>query len=261
MENEILKVDAEAIRLVQGSITFNDYERIKEEAEALAEQIKTVEVNDESIKHSKKLLAVVNKRLKELDDSRIAIKKTMLEPYQLFEDQVKEIVGIVKEADTVVREQVKELEEKERLQKEEEIKTIWDMRIKNYSFEPLLPFSAFLKPNHLNKTASVNAVEKEMIEFLEQVEKDITVIETMEHSNKIIGAYLEELDLAGAISLVTAQLAKEKEIEKKAKALEKASAKEEKLSIWIELFDEKDFKLVEMFMKQNEIKFNVKEDK
>ena len=103
MENELLKVDIEGIQIVQGLVNFNDYQRIKKEAEALAEQIKTVEVNEENVKASKKLLAVVNKRLKELEDTRIGIKKSMLEPYQLFEEQVKEIVGIVKEADAEVR--------------------------------------------------------------------------------------------------------------------------------------------------------------
>ena len=125
MEHELLQVDAEAIELVQGSIVFNDYERIKKEAEALAEEIKTVEVNEENVKASKKLLAVVNKRLKELEDTRIGIKKSMLEPYQLFEEQVKEIVTIVKEADAEVREQVKLLEEFDRIEKEEVIKDLF----------------------------------------------------------------------------------------------------------------------------------------
>ena len=47
-------------------------------------QIKAVEVNEENIKESKKLLAAVNKRLKELEDKRISVKKMMLEPYQLL---------------------------------------------------------------------------------------------------------------------------------------------------------------------------------
>ena len=140
MENELLKVDIEGIQIVQGLVNFNDYQRIKKEAEALAEQIKTVEVNEENVKASKKLLAVVNKRLKELEDTRIGIKKTMLEPYQLFEEQVKEVVGIVKEADAEVREQVKLLEEFDRIEKEDAIKAIWDKRIIKYSLGFPYPF-------------------------------------------------------------------------------------------------------------------------
>ena len=258
MENELLKVDFEGIQVVQGLVQFNDYQRIKREAEDLAEQIKTVEVNEENVKQSKKLLAVVNKRLKELEDTRIGIKKSMLEPYQLFEEQVKEIVGIVKEADSEVREQVKLLEEFDRIEKEDAIKEIWEKRILHYSFGGLIPFEDFACPKHFNKTTSIDTVEKEMVTFLEQTQKDINVIKTMENAKEILSAYLGRYDLAEAIAIVTEQVTREKEIEKKAKALEKANAKEEeKQTFSIKLFDEKDFKLVEMFMKQNKISYEV----
>jgi hypothetical protein len=260
MENELLKVDFEGIQVVQGLVQFNDYQRIKKEAEDLAEQIKTVEVNEENVKASKKLLAVVNKRLKDLEDTRIGIKKTLLEPYQLFEDQVKEIVGIVKEADAEVREQVKLLDEFERIVKEDMIKEIWEKRKVHYSLGSLIPFEDFACPKHFNKTTSIDAVEKEMVAFLEHTQKDINVIKAMDNAKEIVSAYLGRYDLAEAIAIVTAQVAREKEIEKKTKALEKAKAKEEVKQIFaFEVYDEKDFKLVEMFMNQNDIKFMIKD--
>ena len=245
MENELLKVDFEGIQIVQGLVQFNDYKRIKLEAEALAEEIKTVEVNEENVRASKKLLAIVNKRLKELEDTRISIKKTLLEPYQVFEEQVKEIVGIVKEADAEVREQVKLLEEFDRIEKEEAIKEIWNKRIIHYSLGALVPFEDFACPKHFNKTTSVDAVEKEMVAFLEHTQKDINVIQTMDNSNEIVSAYLGRYDLAEAIAIVTEQIARNKEIEKKTKALEKVSAKEEEKQIFrFEIYDEKDLNLL-----------------
>ena len=65
--------------------------RVKQQALQLAENLQSVEVNEDNLKQSKKLLAAVNRRKKELDDERIRIKKVMLEPYQEFEEQVKEI--------------------------------------------------------------------------------------------------------------------------------------------------------------------------
>lgn len=258
MENELLKVDAEGIQIVQGLVNFNDYERIKKEAEALAEQIKTVDVNEENVKASKKLLAVVNKRLKELEDTRIGIKKTMLEPCQVFEEQVKEIVGIVKEADAEVREQVKLLEEFDRIEKEDAIKEIWEKRIVHYSLGSLIPFEDFASPKHFNKTTSIDAVEKEMVAFLEHAQKDINVIKGMDNSKEIVSAYLGRYDLAEAIGIVAEQINRDKEIEKKTKALEKAITKEEEKHIFtFKIFDEKDLKLVEMFMKQNKISYEV----
>ena len=74
MGNE-LKLDVQQIVVVQGSIEFNEYEQIKMQAVSLAEEIAAVEVNEDNIKTSKKLLAAINKDLKKLEDNRINIKK------------------------------------------------------------------------------------------------------------------------------------------------------------------------------------------
>jgi len=262
MENELLKVDIEGIQIVQGLVNFNDYQRIKKEAENLAEQIKTVEVNEENVKASKKLLAVVNKRLKELEDTRIGIKKSMLEPYQLFEEQVKEIVGIVKEADAEVREQVKLLEEFDRIEKEDAIRELFFKRKDKYSLGELLNVNHFLKPSHLNKTTNLEKVEKEMVAFLEQTEKDVKAIQTMPNAGAILNKYLKlgGFNLAEAIAIVTDELNREKEIEKKAKALEKASAKEEEkigFLVSVKIINEKELKLLEMILKEHDFEFNI----
>jgi hypothetical protein len=151
MENELMKQNEMTnaiaeIQVVQGSVVFGAYHDLKQQASELAEQIRTVDVNEENVKQSKKLLAEVNKRVKQLEDKRISIKKMMLEPYQDFEEQVKEIVGIVKDADAFVRSQVKELEEKERQEKEIQIHELFTKRIQHYSFREIVPFMDFAKP-------------------------------------------------------------------------------------------------------------------
>ena len=124
MNNE-LAIDIQQIVVVPGYILFDEYEQIKMQAVALADEIEAVEVNEDNIKTSKKLLAAINKDLKQLEDNRISIKKAMLQPYDVFESQVKEIVNIVKQADNEVRKQVKYLEEFERLQKEAAIEELF----------------------------------------------------------------------------------------------------------------------------------------
>ena len=96
-----LMLNMQEIQVKQGSVLFSDYEEIKEQAHKLAKHIEAFEVNESNLKESKKLLAAVNKKCKQLEDARIKIKKMMLEPYQDFENQVKEIVLIVKDADAL----------------------------------------------------------------------------------------------------------------------------------------------------------------
>jgi hypothetical protein len=255
MENS-LTIKTEQIKVIQGSIDFPEYKNIKKQALQLAEDIKTVEVNDENLKQSKKLLAAVNKRCKELDDERIRIKKMMLEPYQDFEDQVKEIVNIVKDADATVRQQVKNLEEMERQEKKDALLDIFNQRKALYTLGDLIPFNDFLQPKHLNKTASIEKVEEEMVAFLERTEKDVKVLQKMPDLQAHVAAYLKSYDLADAMNQVQGENERRQQIEASKAA---AKVKKEVQAFQFTIFSSKDKMLVEMFMKQNEIKFEMKE--
>lgn len=253
-END-LALNVSQIVVKKGSIDFFEYEALKEQAKQLAEMIASVEVDEENIKASKKLLAAINKRIKELEDKRIQIKKEMMEPYQTFEAQVKEIVQIVKEADDIVRQQVRDLEEMERLQKEGLLHGIFLKRIKHYTFRDLFSFADFIKPKHLNKSTTIEAVENEMIAFFEKLSRDLKAIEKMENSKSILSAYINSLDLASAIYLVEQEKERIAQIES-SKALKTTSAKIAYL-VSIEVKNQKELKFLEMLLNENEIKFHI----
>jgi hypothetical protein len=252
---EELSLNEQAIMVLKGSVIFNDFERIKQQAIQLAEKITTIDVDEENIKQSKKLLAAVNNRIKLLEDKRIEVKKEMLQPYLEFEAQVKEIVGIVKEADEVVRQQVKQLEEEERAIKAEILENRFKKRIVHYSFRDLFSFKDFLQPKHLNKTAAIDAVEKEMIEFLEKITKDLKVIEQMPSSEALLAAYIESKDLSAAIAQVQREEAKRKQIE--ASAALKKQPTENKIAYLVsaKCYSQKEMKLCEMILQQNGFEF------
>ncbi len=79
----------------------------------------------------------------------------MLIPYNDFEKQVKEIVGIVKDADNEVRSKVRELDEKERETKKELIKKEWELRTEDWEHSSIYKFEEFLEEQHLNKSVSI----------------------------------------------------------------------------------------------------------
>jgi len=252
--NNDLMLNLESIQIVQGSIIFPEYQRIKDMALQLADVMKEHEVNEETLKTSKKILAAVNKRCKELDGERIRIKKLMLEPYQEFEDQVKEILSIVKEADETVRQQVKSLEESERFHKETKIKAIFENRKPLYSLGDLLPFEDFIKPKHLNKSTSIEAVEKEMVDFLEQTERDIKVLQRMPDLNAHVSAYIGTYDLAQAMDQVMREKERRRQIEDAQGQRKNAQAiKQYRYIVW----GEKDAALLEMFMQKNKINYEL----
>ncbi|EAC5083027.1 TPA: DUF1351 domain-containing protein [Listeria monocytogenes] len=250
--NTLPKINIESPVVTQGSILFPAYKKIKSDSLLLAQQIENIEVTEENIKQSKKLLAAVNKEVKNLESERISIKKEMLEPYNEFEKQVKEIVSIVKTADEMVRQQVTQMEEEEREDKKLVLKRMFEKRIRMYDFKTYFTFDDFIENRHLNKSLSINKIESEMVEWLTKIETELKIIETMSYADEIIAEYKETKNLAVSAQIVSDRH-KTQEVIKEAKN----DIKDEQLhtKITFTLFDEKDVKLVEMFMQQNKIKF------
>lgn len=243
---DLMESDVKII-VSKGVVKFPEYEQLKNEAIKVAEYVSSIEVAEDTVKQAKKLLATVNKSVKNLEDRRIAIKKEILEPYNIFETQVKEIVNIVKDADTLVRNQVKELEEIERDKKRQTIEDIWNLRLSVYEFD-FIEFDRFLKPTHLNKTVSVTRVEDEMIEFLEKVDKDVDLIKTLPNGKEILQEYIDCLDLTVSMSLVNERKDKEKKVNEIYEEVEVET-------YYFRVFNEKDAKLTEMLLNENKIKF------
>lgn len=251
MSTEIMTLDDAQIVVKQGVVEFNGFVTLKGQAIQLSEQITQVEVTDENIQSSKKLLAAVNKRVKEIEDRRIAIKKELLEPYTEFESQVKEIVGIVKDADNIVRSQLKDLEEKERATKEDNIREIFNKRFAHYDFGNMFDYIDFIKPQHLNKSVSMKTVETEMVEWLERIDADIKVINSLPNAEDVLTEYHDTKDVTVALTIVNAREERKKMVQQ-AKPKVTPSIKQ---SFFITIEDEKDYKMVEMFMQQNNIQY------
>lgn len=252
--NELINIDEIGIvEFEVGKITFNAYEHIKNKALKLSENLKTVEVSEENIKESKKLIAEVNKDVKKLEDYRIKVKKEILKPYNDFEIQVKEIVKIVKEADEYVRSQIRELEEVERENKKAFVKEMFENKIKHYDFNKMITFDNFFKENMANKTTSLEKIENELSEWLEQRKMDIQIIKNLRDS-EVLKEYLETFNLALAIENAKVKEEKNKKVEEVMKKTEKSSKK----YIFI-ISEEKDAKLAEMLLKENKINYIMEE--
>lgn len=243
-----LKVFETQIQAKEGVINFPGYKSLKKQAIEIAEHINTMEVTEDNVKETKKILATVNKAIKNLNDERIAIKKKMLEPYNIFESQIKEIESIVKTADERVRSGVRELEEKERELKREEIKEIWDLRIEQYELAKLFTFEDWLTPKHLNKSESLKKVEEDMVSFLEKSEQDIKVLKSMEDADDLILEYKHNKDLGFTIDLIETR----KSIKKQQ---QKMIGKVKEAEIVFIVKNEKDAKLVELLLKENDIEY------
>lgn len=251
--NELVSIDLNQIIVTPGVVRFDEYEKLYQEALQLAAQIEQVEVTDDNIQISKKMLAAVNKRIKEMEARRISIKKEMLEPYETFEKQVKEIVSIVKDADNLVRDQVRELEEKERDEKRTALAELFEKRMKQYSFGEMFTFENFLKPTHLNKSTSMKSIETDMVTWLEKIDADLKVIRSLPNSENVLTEYYDTKDLTVAINIVNDRDARKQQVAQMVKPTKNVGSQ----VFNITLYDEKDLTAVEMFMQLKNIKYSI----
>lgn len=198
-----------------GIIKFNDFERYKLMAANIADFVGEAEVTEENVKDSKRLVADTRKVVNGLKDKRIAIKKEILKPYLVFESQVKELENIVDDADRIVRNQIREIEEKQRDAKRTAVEELWRKRLLQYPSLAQIPdlMEKWFPGWVLNKTASMSSIEKDMTEFMEDRTKDIETIQTMEDSAELLTEYINVLYLPEAIRRVQSRKEAEKVVQ------------------------------------------------
>ena len=186
-------------------VNFPAYEEYKEKAYAVAEYIYNMEPTEENIKETKATLAKARKLTDKLNRARIDMKKAILQNYTTFEQQVKEITGIIDDADKEIRAKVKDMEEAERQRKKEAIYELWLKRIPAYDYDLLnavLPnaFDRWLTPKHLNKSTSMKSIETDMTAWIQKTLTDIETAKGM--GDDYVEAYAWTVDLAKAIAEV-----------------------------------------------------------
>lgn len=161
------------ISVEYGMIRFPSYLEYKLKAVQARDYLKNLEVTPETEQECKRTVAAARKIADQLNDAKIRAKKTVLMPYMAFEDQVKEIIGIITEGEDVARDKLRMIDNLRREEKKALIREIWDKRAGSFEIGNYFCFEDFLEDKHLNKTAPISQTEGEMVVFLTQAETDL----------------------------------------------------------------------------------------
>ena len=231
-------------------VTFDSFPEYKAKCLLIAEHIRNTEVTEDNLPEVKKELAAARKITDALNSRKVQIKKIILTDYTAFESQVKELKGIIDEADGELRGKVNALEEQARDQKKEEIRQVFLKRIGQYTIGTLIPdaFDRWWHEDLSNKSKSMKAVEADMVDWLEGTEKDIATLKGMD--KEILVEYLDSMDLAAAIQTVNARNARRHAVE----AAPDDTVPEEQVAVF-RVYGQKDIALAEMLLKDNNINY------
>ena len=171
--------------------------------------------DENSIGEAKKDRAALNKLASLIDDRRKDMKARYLAPYEQFEKQAKELVGLVKEQSAEIDAQVKAFDEARKAEKLEHIKAKY---VEIFSdLVELVPYDKIHNKKWLNVTTSMASIEDELTELASKINNGIDAINALEMADnvkmRVEGVFLNRLDLAEA-------LAEKDRIEAEQKALE-----------------------------------------
>ena len=197
------------------------------------EDYKGLVFTEETIADGKKDRADLNKLRGAIDNERKRIKKMCMEPYDKFEKEVKEVLGLVDEQINAIDVQIKEFEQ---IKREEKRKTVQEL-FESIGFQKFVTLEMIWDEKWLNASVSLSKVENQMKETMYRIGEDVgTIIRLPEFSFEAMEVYKKTLDLTQAIKkgqeLADIQkrkeeaLARQKAEEERRKAEEAAAGKE-----------------------------------
>lgn len=144
----------------------SNFEEVKQELSASLEKYRNLVFTDENIADGKAELAKLRKLKSSIDGYRKDIKKVWNEPYMKFEDQMKELTGLVDEPIKAIDEQVKDYEKREKEAKEQNIKDIYEVLAQETEEADYLDFGKLWNDRWLNKTYKIEDIKAEIKEAL-----------------------------------------------------------------------------------------------
>lgn len=215
------------------SIGWNKDE-IKEAVVSITEQYRGLAYTEEQLQEAKADRAKLNAMKKDISDRRIQVKNALLEPYNVFEAEVKEVVALIDEPIEMIDEQIVAYEERT---KEEKRQALEKFFTENRADLPeLITFDKIFNPKWLNKTSSLSSCKKEIKKAIEDITADLSVIRSSLSGKYSVYAeefYLKrEMNLSRALS----EANRIQEMDKKAEEEEQKRAKlEEEAKIRREL--------------------------
>ena len=203
---------------------------------AIAEKVKdykTIAYTEDSLADMKKDRTGLNKLKNAFEDERKRVKKICMEPYEKFEQQVREITVLIDEPIKLIDSQVKEIDERRKVAKKEEIKALFA----SIGFQTFVSLDMIWDEKWLNATVTLSKIEEQMKSRMYQIGSDVLTINNLpEFSFEAMEVYKSTLDVNRAIwegqrlagiqkrKLEAERIKKEQEIRKEKETAEQEEA-------------------------------------
>lgn len=181
------------------SVEFN-FQELKTELTNRLEKYKNVVYTEDQTKEAKADKANLNRLKTAFEDKRKEVKAKCLEPYESFELKMKELTSLIEKPILQIDSGIKKFEEKQKTEKKDSLKGFYAEYIGN--LKDLVPFEKLFNEKMLNATVKVSDSQKEILNKIEQINRDLVVITELKSAFElqVKDFYLRSFDLSGALS-------------------------------------------------------------
>lgn len=173
-----------------------NHEELEKELLAKLEEYRGLQYTEENIRVAKADRATLNKLLTAIDNKRKEIKKLINIPYMEFETQVKKIIALIEEPIQLIDSQIKEVEEKRRKEKQEEIENLFQ----TIGFQSFVELDMIFDKKWLGSSVPISKIEEQMKLRMHSIGNDIYTIEKLsDFQFEAMEVYRTSLDLNRAV--------------------------------------------------------------
>ena len=179
-----------------GEINIENYDEAKAYIMDKVETYKNAYYSEDQKGLAKDDRARLNKLKKAISDMRISKKKEYLEPFNDFEEKMKELAGLTDEALEQIDEQIKVFDEKRKAEKQKAIEELFA----GMGFQNFVTLEKIQDPKWLNASVSMKSIEEQMRSKMYQIADGVFTLSRLpEFGFEAKEVFKETLDINKAI--------------------------------------------------------------
>ena len=201
------------VQQTPGTIHWN-FEELKRELAVQMDQYKAIVYTDETIGEAKKDVATLRKLDKAVDARRIEIKNKCLEPYQVIEEQAKELKALIGEPIRLIAEKVDDYESRRKAAKKERIMQFMEETFVDLPGDVKKRLECKVYDTRWENAGTADKVWKEAIQAaLTETQDALRLLSDVDEDfrEQVITVYKVDLNLTGAMMKAN-ELQKQKEM-------------------------------------------------
>lgn len=183
MENKELAI------IEQLPIITDRFAEISEDVKKRTEQAMTLVVTEDNLADIKRVRASLNKEFSNYENLRKEIKNKIMEKYIVFEQDYQDMISnAFKTADNDLKSKINEAESNIKSEKEKELRSYFDELCESKNLTQFINYDSLnIK---VNMSDSLKKLINQVNEIVNNIEKDIQLIEMEQEAPTIMGEYL-----------------------------------------------------------------------